>query len=171
MGGVLFGGILDSGEVNGFLMSEYQKLHVRLQLDEVFGRYELRRTLIQTDFDMWIRFTPPVPNDMYKVEFIPQIEPDQGEYVPDRLARQLIPIDQINSLFQSTKIDPHFWNLHHKMATSRRCWCDNDAAACHSLGIILPWYIIEVTMERQEDILYLAEDGEAYIRKHGMTEQ
>jgi len=137
MGGVLYGGILDNGEVNGFLMSEYQKLHVRLQLDEVFGR-----------------FTPPVPSDMYKVDFIPQIEPDQGEFLPD-----------------STKIDRHFWDLPHRMATSRRCWCDNDAAACHSLGIILPWYIIEVTIQRQEGILYKAEDGEAYIRKHGMTEQ
>eukprot|EP00092_Neocalanus_flemingeri_P020362 GFUD01022060.1.p1 GENE.GFUD01022060.1~~GFUD01022060.1.p1 ORF type:complete len:337 (-),score=65.47 GFUD01022060.1:454-1464(-) len=137
MGGVLFGGILDNGEINGFLMSEYQKLHVVLQLDEVLGR-----------------FTPPVPKDLYKVEFIPQIEPDQGDFVAD-----------------STKIDPHFWMLPHRMATSRRCWCDNDAAACHSLGIILPWYIIEVTIERQEGTVYVAEDGEAYIRKHGMTEQ
>merc|ERR1719184_207155 len=50
MGGVLYGGILDNGEVNGFLMTEYQKLHVRLQLDEVFGR-----------------FTPPVPSSLYSV--------------------------------------------------------------------------------------------------------
>jgi len=136
-GGVLYGGILDNGEVNGFLMSEYQKLHVRLQLDEVFGR-----------------FTPPVPSDLYKVEFVPQIEPDQGDFVAD-----------------STKIDSHFWKLPHRMATSRRCWCDNDAAACHSLGIILPWYIVEVTIQKQEGTMYVAEDGEAYIRKHGMTEQ
>ena len=87
----------------------------------------------------------------------------------------------------STKIDSHFWKLPHRMATSRRCWCDNDAAACHSLGqyqtnlrlnvtyiwsgIILPWYIVEVTIQKQEGIMYVAEDGEAYIRKHGMTEQ
>ena len=57
------------------------------------------------------------------------------------------------------------------MASSRRCWCDNDAAAAHSLGIILPWYIIEVTVQRQEGTLYKAEDGEVYMRKHGMTEQ
>ena len=57
------------------------------------------------------------------------------------------------------------------MAITRRCWCDNDAAAAHSLGIILPWYIIEVTVQRQEGTLYKAEDGEVYIRKHGMTEQ
>ena len=67
MGGVLYGGILDNGEVNGFLMTEYQKLHVKLQLDEVFGR-----------------FTPPVPSKLYSVEFINQIEPDQGKFVPDR---------------------------------------------------------------------------------------
>jgi len=137
MGGVLYGGILDNGEVNGFLMTEYQKLHVRLQLDEVFGR-----------------FTPPVPSSLYSVEFIPQLEPDQKEFVPDRAA-----------------IDPHYWALPHKMASTRRCWCDNDAAAAHSLGIILPWYIIEVTVQRQEGTLYKAEDGEVYMRKHGMTEQ
>jgi len=136
-GGVLYGGILDNGEVNGFLMNEYQKLHVELQLDDVFGR-----------------FTPPVPKELYNVEFVPQIEPDQGEYVPDPVER-----------------NPYFWNLPHKMATFRRCWCDNDAAATHSLGIILPWYIIEVTIQRQEGTVYVAEDGEAYIRKHGTTEQ
>jgi len=137
MGGVLYGGILDNGEVNGFLMTDYQKLHVRLQLDEVFSRFD-----------------PPVPSSMYSVEFILQLEPDEEELVPDR-----------------TAIDTHLWNLPHKMATTRRCWCDNDAAAAHSLGIILPWYIIEVTVQRQEGTLYKAEDGEVYIRKHGMTEQ
>jgi len=137
MGGVLYGGIFDNGEANGFMMSEYQKLHVRLQLNDVFGR-----------------FTPPVPEELWKVEFIPQLEPDQDEYVED-----------------STLITSHLWNLPHKMSTSFRCWCDNDAAASHSLGIILPFYIIEVTIAKQEGTVYCAEDGAIYVRKHGMTEQ
>jgi len=135
-GGVLYGGILDNGEVNGFMMSEYQKLHVKLQLLDVFRR-----------------FTPQVPEELWEVEFVPQIEPFDEKFVPDPL-----------------ETDPYLWNLDHIMATTRRCWCDNDAAACHAHGMLLPWYIIEVTIKPQEGIVFKAEDGIPYIRKHGMTE-
>ena len=36
-------------------------------------------------------------------------------------------------------------------------------------GILLPWYIIEVTIEEQKTIQFKAEDGEVYERGHGMT--
>jgi hypothetical protein len=35
LGGELYAGILDNGEVNGFMLSPYQRLHVALQLQEV----------------------------------------------------------------------------------------------------------------------------------------
>jgi hypothetical protein len=37
LGGVLYAGIFDNGEVNGFMMSPYQRRHVALQLEEVPG--------------------------------------------------------------------------------------------------------------------------------------
>ena len=100
VGGVLYGGILDHGEVNGFMLSLYQIDHVVQQLDDLFQR-----------------FTPPVPHHLYKVEFIPQIEPTDKEYTP-------FPFDK----------DPQLENIPHKFRSYRRCWCDNDAAASHSFG-------------------------------------
>lgn len=102
-GGKLYGGILDNGEVNGFMMSPYQMDHVQEQLD-----------------DMFKRFTPPVPKHLWKLEFIPQLEPFDEKYVPD-------PVEKIERL---EKLD-------HKLRTDRRCWCDNEAAASHSFGITL----------------------------------
>ena len=99
-GGVLYGGILDNGEVNGFMMSPYQMDHVLLQLKDLFER-----------------FSPPVPNNLYKVEFIPQLEPFDEEHVPDPFIK-----------------NPSLERLEHKLRTSKRCWCDNEAAASHSFG-------------------------------------
>ena len=102
-GGKLYGGILDNGEVNGFMMSPYQMDHILEQLN-----------------DMFQRFTPPVPKHLWKLEFIPQVEPFDEKYVPD-------PVEKIERL---EKLD-------HKLRTPKRCWCDNEAAASHSFGITL----------------------------------
>jgi len=136
-GGVLYGGILDNGEVNGFMMSPYQMDHVVIQLDDLFER-----------------FSPPVPKSLYKVEFIPQLEPFDEEYVPDPFVK-----------------DPRLAMFEHKLRTDKRCWCDNEAAASHSFGIVLPWYIIEVTLEKQSHTEFRAEDGIVYERMHGTTVQ
>ena len=64
-GGTLYGGIQDCGTVTGFMMSEYQQDHVRLQLE-----------------DMFERFTPRVSPDQYTVRFVPVV--DEGDsFVPD----------------------------------------------------------------------------------------
>ena len=99
-GGVLYGGILDNGEVNGFMMSPYQMDHVVIQLDDLFER-----------------FSPPVCKSLYKVEFIPQLEPFDEEYIPDPFVK-----------------DPRLTMFEHKLRTDKRCWCDNEAAASHSFG-------------------------------------
>ena len=39
LGGILYGGIQDDGTVTGFMMSEYQQDHVRLQLEDLFERF------------------------------------------------------------------------------------------------------------------------------------
>ena len=65
LGGVLYGGIFDNGEVNGFMMSPYQRVHVALQLQEVLQRFQ-----------------PPVPPDLVSVQFVPIREPfDQGDFL------------------------------------------------------------------------------------------
>jgi len=135
-GGVLYGGILDNGEVNGFMMSQYQIDHVIVQLDDLFER-----------------FSPPVPKNLYRVDFVPQIEPFEKNYEPDPVSK-----------------DPELEKMPHKLKSYRRCWCDNDAAASHSFGMLLPWYVIEVSIEKQSETVFAAEDGEVYCRRNGLTE-
>ena len=104
---------------------------------------------------MFSRFTPPVPRHMWKVEFIPIIEPFDTEV---RLSPEVK--------------NPRLEKLEHKMRSVFRCWCDNDAAATFNFGCLLPFYIIEVTMDKHEGMLeYKAEDGEVYVRRHATTEQ
>lgn len=148
-GGTLYSGILDDGVVSGIMLTQYQKLHVELSLSDTLHR-----------------FNPPVPRNMWSLEFIPIMEPDDTEYVPDPSRR-----------------DPHLWNLDHGLRTFRYCWCDCNALAEFGMGIIYPFYIIQVKIEPwihpanptcvDEEIppLYLAEDGECYIRKHATTER
>ena len=57
LGGTLYGGIQDNGTVTGFMMSEYQQDHVRIQLQGLFER-----------------FTPPVSPDQYTVRFVPVVD-------------------------------------------------------------------------------------------------
>ena len=68
--------------------------------------------------DLLKRFSPPVPKHSYKVEFVPQIEPSDSEYIPDPGQK-----------------DPKLEVVPHKFRSYKRCWCDNDAAASHSFGI------------------------------------
>ena len=67
-GSTLYGGIQDCGTVVGFMMSEYQQDHVRIQLE-----------------DMFERFTPRVSPDQYTLTFVPVL--DEGDsFVPDPVA-------------------------------------------------------------------------------------
>ena len=60
VGGTLYGGIQDDGLVTGFMLSQYQKEHVLIQLQDVFERFD-----------------PPVFSDKYSVRFVPIV--DEGE--------------------------------------------------------------------------------------------
>ena len=64
-GGTLYGGIQDDGSVSGFMMSEYQQDHVRIQLEDLFER-----------------FTPRVSSEQYRVRFVPVVE-EGDSYLPD----------------------------------------------------------------------------------------
>ena len=83
VGGVLYGGIFDNGEVNGFMMSPYQRVHVALQLQEVLQRFQ-----------------PPVPPELVSVQFVLVQEPfDQGVGTDGRVA--LCPLVLISEYLSS----------------------------------------------------------------------
>ena len=83
VGGVLYGGIFDNGEVNGFMMSPYQRVHVALQLQEVLQRFQ-----------------PPVPPELVSVQFVLIQEPfDQGVETDGRVA--LCPLVLISEYLSS----------------------------------------------------------------------
>ena len=56
-GGILYGAVQDDGTVAGFMMSEYQKDHVIVQLEDLFER-----------------FYPPVSKEQYSVRFVPVVD-------------------------------------------------------------------------------------------------
>jgi len=148
-GGTLYSGILDDGVVSGLMLTKYQQLHVELSLRDTLNR-----------------FNPPVSLDQWRLEFIPVLEPDETCYIPD-----------------PSPICPHLWHLDHKLRTYRYCWCDCNALAEFGMGVIFPFYIIQVrilpwrpasnpvSVDQEIPPLYLAEDGECYIRKHATTER
>merc|ERR1712066_1091876 len=67
--------------------------------------------------------------------------------------------------------DPTLKSLEHMIQTCSRCWCDEEAAASHSFGVFLPFYIIEVDVKPQKDmsVTYRDEEGTSYQRCHGST--
>ena len=135
-GGVLYGGILDNGEVQGFMLSPYQRLHVVLQLQEVLDR-----------------FLPPVPPSLVSLQFVRIQEPGLNE-------------DEM----KEAPVRPEMWRLEHKMRDWARCWCDQEACAAAMYGLLLPWWVIEVTVGEQRRERFAAEDGQVYLRGHGSTE-
>ena len=60
LGGTLYGGILDDGTVSGFMLTVYQKDHVRLALHDAFSR-----------------FSPAVPPSRYNIKFSRVLDPDE----------------------------------------------------------------------------------------------
>jgi len=151
LGGTLYGGILDDGSVAGFSLSKYQKLHVVLTLTDLFKR-----------------FNPPVPDNMWSVKFVPVAENGEDFYQKD-----------------PTRIRPDLWKLNHRLRDHRYCWCDTEALTSFSFGFLHPFFIIQVLIEPWDskgcstaDVgawgntqpAFSAEDGEFYVRKHGVTE-
>ena len=56
--GIIFMGVLDDGEVNGVMMSPFQQHHFLLHVQDTFDRY-----------------SPKVPSHLYKIKFVPVVEP------------------------------------------------------------------------------------------------
>lgn len=78
-GGTVYLGILDNGDVNGIHLTEYQKDHVLLSLENLMLRYK-----------------PPVPKHMYELRFVPVI----SEGVP-------LPTKQSHEMLTKERFRPH----------------------------------------------------------------
>ncbi|XP_046648558.1 uncharacterized protein LOC124338516 isoform X1 [Daphnia pulicaria] len=63
-GGVVYCGVTDNGEVQGIHLTNYQKDHVLLSVQDLFSRFE-----------------PPVDSSMYTVHFVPVVT--ENDHVPD----------------------------------------------------------------------------------------
>ncbi|KAK2187982.1 hypothetical protein NP493_148g04045 [Ridgeia piscesae] len=67
-GGTVYLGILDDGTVNGFSLTQFQKDHVRVSLDDLMERYH-----------------PPVEEHRYTVKFVPIVDKDCSEEDIERI--------------------------------------------------------------------------------------
>jgi len=118
----------------------------------MMSQYQQDHVIIQLE-DVFERYSPPVCKDQYSVRFVPVVEPGE-EHIPD-------PVES----------DPELKAMDHFIQTCSRCWCDEEAAASHSFGVFLPFYIIEVEVKRKKErsVTYRAEDGYSYQTGHGST--
>ena len=142
-GGTLYGGILDNGSVSGISLSPHQMDHVQREVERCLSRY-----------------SPPCSIDRVKLQFVPVVE--QGE------EEEMAPLDPV---VESVR----FQKLEHRLGHPDYCWCDCEAMASFGRGLLLPWYVIELEVvgglgEGRRKVYCKAEDGNIYIRKHGMTE-
>jgi len=139
LGGTLYSGVLDDGTVSGLLLSPYQQLHIQLALEDTLARFQ-----------------PPLAKDMYKLTFVPVVEP--GE--------------KLLSVTAATQVDPKLWQLRHKLRSYRNCWCDNDSMASVAMGVIPEFFVVKVEVKgAAAGIIYLAEDGICYMRKSARNEK
>lgn len=104
---------------------------------------------------------------MYRVEFVPVIEPtDEDVRVPKKV--------------------PKSTDLAHFLHTKRHCWCDNAANASFQMGLLHPFYVVEITVAKWDDgnarnkallkqtpsglrPIFRAEDGKVYNRANAST--
>ena len=140
MGGVLYAGIFDNGEVNGFMLSAYQRLHIALQVQEVTQRFQ-----------------PAVPAGLVTVQFVLMKEQ------MDKATEGVVGEEGV------VAVSPALWRLRHRVRDWHRCWCDQEAAAATMRGLLLPWYVVEVTVGRQQEQVFMAEDEGVYVRQHATT--
>ena len=145
------GGIQDNGEAYGFMMSEDQKDHVILQLDDVLGRFD-----------------PPVPRHLYQVKFVPVIESFDRGLVLDPIGRDDHGLEHKMNIYRRCWCD-------NDAAASHSFGTQMFNLKCFKVivlsGMLLPWYIVEVQIVKQSTVEYKAEDGRKYVRRHGMTEE
>ena len=123
-GGKLFLGVLDSGRIEGFMMNEYQKDHVRLSVRDTLRRYR-----------------PPVPPHMYTLAFVPVID-DFEAVDQETVSKTLDNLARHERLM--ARIKPETREIPHTIRTWRFCWCDAEASGNFNMGLMNPFFVVEI---------------------------
>ncbi|KAK3781936.1 hypothetical protein RRG08_053854 [Elysia crispata] len=175
LGGTVYCGVLDDGNVIGLKMTQYQKDHVVKSLNDLMSRY-----------------SPPVPRHRYRIQFVPVLSSDMSEKDREELA----------NVDTRDLVDAEERKTEHLLRTAHYCWCDKDAKVQYAnmaddinhaadnntnplkrlpvLGILVTSYIIEISIQAWNpdaasnkgfgDFLNLHpihadEDGKIYFRR------
>ena len=98
-------GILDDGSVYGVRLTEYQKDHVLLDVQDTFQRFD-----------------PPVDETMYLVRFVPVLDPQDAQHGVVSIPETTLTPEQ-----NEEREKPHM------LRTDRYCWCEQEALARHNM--------------------------------------
>ncbi|CAL1538764.1 unnamed protein product, partial [Lymnaea stagnalis] len=157
LGGTLYCGVNDNGQIKGLKFTQYQRDHFSGALSDLFSRY-----------------TPKVSPDRYKLRFVPVLLPDTNEKDRDELAMLTARVCHDGDL---TRV-PHLFR------SIEGCWCEKDCRAQRDLGIGISRYVIEINIKpwdyddpSNEGIgkvvnafpIYSNEEGRAVFRRQGST--
>jgi len=103
------------------------------------------------------RFDPPVPENRYSIHFVPVVDSESEEPEDE---------DKLET-FQ------RFDNMPHQLLTAHFCWCDYNASAALTKGLLNSFYVIELRFRGHREAprkVFKSSDGIAYVRRMGMTE-
>ncbi|XP_066935674.1 schlafen-like protein 2 [Clytia hemisphaerica] len=149
-GGTVYLGIIDEGVVKGFYLTEYQKDHVTLSLEDLFSRYQ-----------------PPVTPEKYEVRFVPIFGPSEER-----------DFSCMERTIDKQTISNHL--KAHLLRTHDFCWCDKDLAQRIEDGEKQRDYVVEVHVFPQRpsfkmnasgeykaelSTVYVNEENKCYFRK------
>ncbi|XP_015750507.1 PREDICTED: uncharacterized protein LOC107330401 [Acropora digitifera] len=122
--------------------------------------------------DLLSRYTPKVPQECYKVEFVPVLNLAETSDVEVQSQLQ----DRVNGEMDSIRFRPHL------LRTPGYCWCDRDAVEAFHKGIPSPLHVVEITVFpwKKENFVkgkegnhikfhpvYEDEEGNCYFRRQG----
>nr|XP_022336011.1 uncharacterized protein LOC111132493 [Crassostrea virginica]XP_022336012.1 uncharacterized protein LOC111132493 [Crassostrea virginica]XP_022336013.1 uncharacterized protein LOC111132493 [Crassostrea virginica]XP_022336014.1 uncharacterized protein LOC111132493 [Crassostrea virginica] len=119
-GGTVYLGIIDSGEVRGLTLTQFQKDHVVASVDDLMSRY-----------------TPSVAPHRYKVRFVPVVQRESSE---EERYLQCVPYSGEECEHQERKRP-------HQLRTHLYCWCDKESLSQYSCGTLATDYVIEITIK------------------------
>lgn len=118
-GGAVHKGIIDDEKVKGLHMLQQQRDHVRVSVGDLLSKY-----------------TPKVPEECYKVEFVQLL--DLAETSDVKLQPELQ--DRVNGEMDSIRFGPHL------LRTPGYFLCDKEAIKAVHRGILSPLHVVEITM-------------------------
>ena len=115
VGGTLLLGVLDNGTVEGFMMNQFQRDHFVLSVQNTLEN----------------KFRPAVPPHFYSITFVPVVESEEDAKSVGRH------FEWNNSILQDE-------NLVHVIGANKYCWCDANAIAAFNIGIMNPFFVIQL---------------------------